>query len=242
VHAFSTTTEGTGPDTATSSIEVFDAAGAAHLLTFTYTRQDNGSWNLDASLDPNDGTVTSGQIAGITFNQNGSIATPTSGQVVVQFTGQAAQTITVDLGTAGLFDGVTQFGNDTSVLADFQDGFGAGELSSIQVDPDGQIQGFYTNGQLQSLGQFGVATFANESALFDAGNNLWLATANSGTRVLSGGATGAAGRINGGSIEESNVDTAEEFVRMIQAQRGFQASARVISVQDDILNETVNLV
>ncbi len=241
-HAFGVTTEGTGPDTATSSIEVFDSAGVAHLVTFAYERQADGTWNMEASLDPSVGTVVSGQINGITFNQNGSIATPTSGQISVQFNGQSAQSISLDLGTAGLFDGLTQFGGQTSVLADFQDGFGAGELSSLTVDPDGVIQGFYTNGQLQSLGQFGVATFVNENGLSDVGNNLWAETANSGTRVLAGGNAGAAGRIAGGAIEESNVDTAQEFVRMIQAQRGFQANARVISVQDDILDETVNLV
>ncbi len=241
-HAFSVTTDGAGADTAASSIEVFDAAGNAHLLAFTYTRQDDGTWNMDASVDPADGTVTAGQIAGITFNANGSIATPTSGAVSVTFNGQPSQTLAIDLGTAGGFDGLTQFGGQNSVIADSQDGFGAGELSSIQVGADGVINGFYTNGQLQSLGQFGVATFVNQEGLSDAGDNFWLANANTGTRVLSGGNFGPAGTITGGAIEQSNVDTAQEFVSMIQAQRGFQASARVISVQDEILNETVNLV
>jgi flagellar hook protein FlgE len=241
-HSFGVTTEGTGPDTATSSIEVFDAAGTAHLLSFTYERQDDGTWDLTSTVDPTEGTVTAGSIAGITFNPNGSIATPSSGQVTVQFNGQAAQTITVDLGTPGLFEGITQFGSPKSVLADSQDGFGAGELSSLQVSADGTIQGFYTNGELQDLGQFGVATFANDHGLSDAGNNFWLQTANTGTVVLSGGNVGAAGVVTGGAIEESNVDTAQEFVRMIQAQRGFQANARVISIQDELLNETVNLI
>ena len=241
-HAFAVTTEGAGADSTTSSIEVFDAAGNAHLLAFSYTRQDDGSWNMDASVDPSEGTVTAGQIAGITFNPNGSIATPTSGNISVAFNGQPTQSIAVDLGTAGGFSGLTQFGGQTSVIADSQDGFGAGELSSIQVGVDGVINGFYTNGQLESLGQFGVATFVNQEGMTDAGDNYWLANANTGTRVLSGGNFGPAGAVAGGAIEESNVDTAQEFVSMIQAQRGFQASARVISVQDEILNETVNLV
>ncbi|MFT5285214.1 MAG: flagellar hook protein FlgE [Planctomycetota bacterium] len=241
-HAFSVTTDGTGADTGTSSIEVFDAAGTAHLLAFNYTRQDDGSWNMDATVDAAEGVVNSGQIAGITFNPDGSIATPTTGTVSVTFTGQPAQNISVDLGTAGGFSGLTQFGGQNTLLADSQDGFGVGELSSIQVDANGGINGFYTNGELVNLGQFGVATFANENGLSDAGNNFWLENANTGTRVLSTGNLGAAGRVAGGAIEESNVDTAQEFVNMIQAQRGFQASARVISVQDEILNETVNLV
>lgn len=241
-HAFGVTTEGAGPDTALTSIEIFDAAGASHLLTMTYERQADGTWNLTADVDASEGTVGNGLVTGITFNPDGSIGTPSSAQIDVTFNGQGSQTITLDFGTAGQFGGLTQFGNGSSVLADFQDGYGAGELSSLQVDAAGAIQGFYTNGQLQTLGQFGIATFANDHGLSDAGNNLWTATANTGTRVLSAGNVGAAGRIQGGAIEESNVDTAEEFVRMIQAQRGFQANARVISVQDDILNETVNLI
>jgi flagellar hook protein FlgE len=46
----------------------------------------------------------------------------------------------------------------------------------------------------------------------------------------------------GGALEESNVVTAEEFVRLIQAQRGFQANARIISIQNQLLEEAVNIV
>ena len=74
------------------------------------------------------------------------------------------------------------------------------------------------------------------------GDNYYRSTPNSGTRTLGAGGTGGAGEVIGGALETSNVDTAEQFVRLIQAQRGFQANARVVTVQDELLAEVVNIV
>jgi len=239
---FAVTTNGSGPDKVTSSVEAFDSTGASHVLTFEYQRQTDGSWNLDVTVPPEEGTVVAGSLTGITFNDDGSIQTPTSAQVQVQFGTLGTQTIDVGLGSAGQFDGLTQFGDPASVVSDEQDGYGSGELSSLEVDAQGSIQGFYTNGQKQTLGSFGVATFANEGGLQDAGNSYFTTTANSGARILGAGQAGGAGDVVSGALEASNVDTAEEFVHLIQAQRGFQANARVITVQDDLLKEVVNVV
>ena len=115
-------------------------------------------------------------------------------------------------------------------------------LASISVDRSGSIQGFYTNGQVQELDQVGVATFSNPEGLLLLGNNLWLEIPNSGSRILGSGDNGTSGQVIGGSIENSNVDTAEQFVQLIEAQRGFQANARVITTQDEVLAELVNLI
>ncbi len=241
-HAFAVTTNGAGPDEVVTSVEVFDSAGTSHVLTGTYTRQDDGSWNLVVSVAASEGTMLSDTIAGITFNEDGSIQTPTSGDVVVQFGTLSAQTISLDLGTAGQFDGLTQFGNPASVVSDFQDGYGAGELVNMTVQANGEIEGFFTNGQSQILGDFGVATFANALGLEEAGDNYLRESPNSGARVLGAAQASKAGDVVGGAIEGSNVDTAEEFVHLIQAQRGFQANARVVTVQDELLAEVVNII
>ena len=238
-HAFVVTSTGTGPDTFDTSIEVFDEAGSAHAVTFTFERQDDLSWNITGSSGT--GTV-SGVIQGLRFNQNGSIAAlPTTLDISIQFPNQTPQSITLDLGTPGLFDGVTQFGQAGSLFADFQDGFGVGELSNISVNGDGDIQGFYSNGQIQTLGEIGVATFVNDNGLREIGQNLWAETPNSGIRTVSKGSQGKAGEVVGGALEGSNVSVAEEFVLLIQAQRGFQANARVITTTDEVLAELVNL-
>jgi len=238
-HAFVVTTTGSGPDTATTSIEVYDQAGTSHTVALEYQRQDDGSWNVSASAP--DGTV-SGLVAGLRFNQNGSLASvPPQSSISIQFAGQSPQTITLDFGTPGQFDGVTQFGQEASVFADFQDGYGVGELSNISVNGDGDILGFYTNGQNRSLGELGVATFVNDSGLREVGDNLWAETPNSGVRTVGKGAQGKAGQVVGGALESSNVEVAEEFVALIEAQRGFQANARVITTTDEVLAELVNL-
>lgn len=238
-HAFVVTTAGTGPDTATTSIEVYDQAGTSHTVELVYERQDDGSWNVSASSP--DGVVTS-LVTGLRFNQNGSLASvPPQSSITIQFEGQAPQSIELDFGTPGEFDGVTQFGEEASVIAEFQDGFGVGELSNVSVNGDGDILGFYNNGQNRSLGELGVATFVNDSGLREVGDSLWAETPNSGVRTVSQGAQGKAGQVVGGALESSNVDMAEEFVALIEAQRGFQANARVITTTDEVLAELVNL-
>jgi len=240
-HVMTLTINGTGPDTVTTSVEVFDAAGTGHQLSFTYERQEDGTWNATVDLPPEEGTVLSGQITGIQFNADGSILTPPSGQVQVQYAGQPAQTISLDFGGPGSFAGLTQFGGPSSVVVSDQDGYGAGELSSMQVHNDGSIEGYYNNGQTAILGQFGVATFTNEAGLEEVGDSLWGETPNTGARVFGGGSLGVAGEVVGGALEESNVDTAEQFVRLIQAQRGFQSNARVVTVQDEMMAEANNM-
>lgn len=241
-HFFSVTTEGAGPDQVTTSTEVFDGSGTAHVMTLDFTREADGSWTMVASVPASEGTVINGTIPNIRFNENGSILSPTAGTVTVQFGSGSPQSLTLDLGTSGQFGGVTQFGNPASLIVDEQDGYGAGELASMQVNAQGVIEGFFTNGQTQDLGSFGVAVFANEAGLEELGDNYLRESANSGVRTLGPGHQSGAGEVVGGAIEGSNVDTAQEFVNLIQAQRGFQANARVITVQDELLAEVVNIV
>lgn len=238
-HAFITTTTGTGPDTSSTSIEVFDQAGTSHTVALNYERQDDGSWDITASAP--DGIV-SGVVQGLRFNQNGSIASvPPQSSFSIQFPNQSPQTLTLSFGTPGQYDGVTQFGQASSVFADAQDGYGVGDLSNISVNGNGDIQGFYTNGQIQLLGDLGIATFVNDNGLREIGDNLWTESPNSGTRTVGQGSQGRAGAVVAGALEGSNVEVAEEFVRLIEAQRGFQANARVITTTDEVLAELVNL-
>jgi flagellar hook protein FlgE len=245
VYAAQTTTEGTGPDEVIASMEVYDPAGVAHTLTVTFERQQDGSWNAVPSVPASEGTVLSAPITGITFDDAGNPVGlgGVDTEVLVQFTGQTLpQAMTLELGAGGSFGGLTQYGAEGEVAVRTQDGYGVGNLANISVDGDGSIVGFYTNGQSRDLGAVGVALFTNPEGLQAGGDGLYLASANSGAPILGSGLSGAAGEVVGGALENSNVDTAEQFVRLIEAQRGFQANARVITAQDEVLRETVNLV
>jgi len=240
-HVMTLATNGAGPDTVTTSAEVFDSSGTAHQLTFDYTRQVDGSWNLAVSMPSEEGDVLSGDVTGIVFNEDGSILSPSVASINVQFTGQNAQSINLELGEPGGFAGLTQFGGPGDVIVGSQDGFGAGQLGTMQVLETGEIQGFYTNGETRSLGNFGIATFSNELGLEEAGDSTWAETSNSGDLVFGAGASAVAGGVVAGALEQSNVDTTEEFVQLIQAQRGFQSNARVITTQDEMMAEANNM-
>ncbi|MBJ02703.1 MAG: hypothetical protein CMK00_07525 [Planctomycetes bacterium] len=240
----SVTTAGAGPDKVTTSTEVYTSDGVAHTLTLSFERQEDGSWTLVPSVPAEEGTVQSSSITGITFDEDGtplglgSLDTTVS----IQWTAGGSQSIQVDLGQDGTFEGLTQFGSTANAWIDEQDGYGQGELANLQVHANGDIEGYYTNGQVATLATVGVALFANDNGLQDAGGGLWLASANSGTATLGNAQSGNAATIMGGALENSNVDTAEEFVRLIEAQRGFQANARIITTQDELLAEAVNLI
>jgi flagellar hook protein FlgE len=247
-HGFSVTTDGQGPDEVRTSMDVFDSRGLRHTVTLTMTRVSADEWDLAATTDNANDALIDGSVQSIRFNQDGTFFANTGigsgdGDLEIQFDGLAtAQTIALGLGTSGQLDGVTQLGDTTSLRAISQDGYAVGELVSLAVGSDGVITGSYSNGQQQALNQVAVAVFSNPSGLTRAGNSLFEESTNSGVAQLQTAGTGRAGSLLGGALESSNVDVAEEFVRLIEAQRGFQANARVIRVSDELLNELVNIV
>ena len=249
-HSLSVTEEGTGPDEVVVTSEVFDASGVAHTLTLTLQRQGDLTWNVFASLPEGEGTVITGSetspVTGIAFDENGA---PTSlggvaKEILVQFPGSSngPQTIMLDLGSDGDFEGVTQFGSQQNIVVDRQDGYSDGALANLSVTGTGEIVGFYTNGQAQSMGKIGIASFNNQEGLDALGDNLFRQTVNSGNPRLGEGNILGRGEVVSGALEGSNVDTVEEFVHLIEAQRGFQANARVISTVDEVLAELANII
>jgi len=238
------TTPGTDADRAVTSTEVFDSAGISHQVTMSFVREEDGTWTLTAEADAEEGTVTSGPIMGLTFDANGAPSNfdALNASIAVDWTEGGSQTVSLGLGTDGQLDGLTQFGDTTNARVSSQDGYGVGELATLSIEADGSVMGHYTNGQERTLGAVGVAVFGNAGGLESVGGNFWRETVSSGGATLGAGDLGPAGVVVGGALEQSNVDTAEEFVHLIEAQRGYQASARVISVQDELLNDAVNLI
>lgn len=121
-------------------------------------------------------------------------------------------------------------------------GKAAGTLSSLAISDDGKVVGNYTNGDIITLGQIAVTSFANPAGLEKLGNNLFGATMNSGSFDGIGKDITANGdSMTTGVLEMSNVDLAYEFTEMITTQRGFQANSRIITTSDTMLEELINL-
>jgi flagellar hook protein FlgE len=122
-----------------------------------------------------------------------------------------------------------------------QNGYPAGTLSNITIGQDGTVTGAFTNGQNKTLAQVALATFQNEGGLQRAGSNGFHSTANSGLAQIGSGASGRFGSIVSGSLEESNVSLADEFTKMIVAQRAFEANSKSISTADQMLQTAVQM-
>jgi flagellar hook protein FlgE len=122
-----------------------------------------------------------------------------------------------------------------------QNGYGAGTLSNITVGQDGTITGSFTNGQSKTLAQLAMATFQNEQGLTRDGSNQFSATPASGLAQLGVAASGRYGSIVSGALEQSNVDLADQFTKLIIAQRAFQANSRGIETADANLQTVIAL-
>lgn len=244
---FEVAQDGTGPDTAVTSIDVVDAQGRTHPVTMTFTRStvDSQIWDLHATIDAADGAITQSSIGQIRFNDNGSFNVIGGGTNALTFAWNgisAAQSVTVNLGSPGQFDGVAQLGNVATVAAIDQDGYAAGTLLNAGFDNEGRLVGYYSNGQHQVLSTLRISMFSNEGGLVRIGDTLFVESPNSDDAITTTANSAGAGTVRAGQLENSNVDIAREFVNLIEAQRGFQANSRVITTTDEILAELMNIV
>jgi len=121
------------------------------------------------------------------------------------------------------------------------------QLESYEIGSDGTITGNYDNGEKLAIGQIAIANFANPDGLDRVGDTEFAASSNSGraqvgvaSQVLPG--VGENGSLTVGSLEMSNVDLASEFTNLILAQRGFEASSKVITTSDTVLGDLINMV
>ncbi|MDP7038808.1 MAG: flagellar hook-basal body complex protein, partial [Myxococcota bacterium] len=137
--------------------------------------------------------------------------------------------------------GVTSFASPSSVFAVNQDGFSAGSLIGVTIAEDGKITGTFTNGERRLLGQLAMARFRNNEGLVRAGGTLYVASEDSGEALIGLAGTAGRGSLAPGSLEQSNVDLAQEFVNLIAYQRGFQANSRTVKAGDEMMMELVNL-
>jgi flagellar hook protein FlgE len=161
------------------------------------------------------------------------------------------QTILLDFGkninfegatTEEAMEGTTHFASpfDTIFLA--QDGFPVGHLLNFTVDEDGLLSGYYSNGQVWPIAYIAVARFVNNEGLLRTGRTLWVETPESGQAIIGLAAQGGRGKMLQKTLEQSNVDLANEFINMIVYQRAFQASSRAITVSDAILADLAGLI
>jgi len=241
-----------GNESKSVNIAVYDSQGGKHVLSAALVRTDTvNTWDIilaSVSGDIEAIGLEDRRVSGLSFDpQSGAfrgIPDTEAGQFAVTFGHDAAhpQVITLNLGTAGSFGGLTQFAGTSTAVAREQDGYESGKLSAVSVNNDGTLVGAFTNGAKKNLATLQIALFNNPAALQSTGGGYFLPSANSGGAIATQAMNAGAGVIHGSALEKSNADVATEFVNMIEAQNGYQANARTIRVATDILRELTNLI
>jgi flagellar hook protein FlgE len=255
---------GAGPGTVTYSdlnnaatystvVDVFDSLGAAHTVnvffyhttdnpnTYTVRGYVNASEVETGATDPNNPRELF--TFDMAFNSDGSrtapptTATPDVSVAGIPWANGSDQTLTVDF----RFDPFTQYSAPSNILAITQNGKGIGNVGSFSIEKDGTIFALLSNGQSAIIGTIGMVNFSNPEGLARIGGNLLQQSPQSGEPVVGRPTSGTFGAVQSGSLELSTVDIANEFVKLITLQRGFQANSRIITTINQLLNEIIQL-
>ena len=236
--------------TFSTALTVFDSLGAPHILTYNFTNTSAGHWNYSITIPAADvgqvGNPVVVKAGTLTFNGAGQLTNPAADVTGIAPAALAdgANTLTF---TWQLFnpDGtslLTQVAAPSATASTLQNGFASGSLTTYTINSDGTIEGTFSNGQTQPLGQILLATFANQQGLSRNGANEFLSTLASGAANVGIPGTGGRGTLSGGSLEQSNVDISTQFANLIVAQSGYQANAKVVTTLDTIVQTTINLI
>jgi flagellar hook protein FlgE len=235
-----------------TGVTLYDTLGNAHTSDVFFTRTGAGAWSWTATLapgdttlplaNPNDSVVAIGS-GTLTFDTSGNLVSQSGSPLSYAFSGGGAanQQITIDFGTPGTLTATTQVAAASSINSQQQDGFAPGTLNSLSVDRDGFFVATFSNGETRPIAQIALATFPAVEGLQSGGNNNWIESRESGQPLIGGPRTGQFGAIRASNIEQSNVDLAAQFVRLILQQRAFQANTRTVSTTNELLANLVQL-
>jgi len=214
------------------------AAGAALTIdptnTSVVTQSNIGAFTVSA---------LSAATPAVTFFGNGTPDTfnVTSVDISGWPSGALDSTISIDLGTSGLTDGISQFAGDYNVTFVNQNGVQAGTFSGVSISEEGLVVALFDNGETLPIYQLPVATFPNPNGMIARTGNVYVGSDSSGPPVLRFAKSGSAGSIASGALENSTVDIGTEFTNMIIAQRAYTASSKVITTADEMLDDLVRI-
>ncbi|MGH8777794.1 flagellar hook protein FlgE [Paraburkholderia sp.] len=228
----------------TTSTQVYDSLGGSQQVNMYFVKTATGSWDVYAGT----ATGTPAKVGTATFDTSGNLTSTTDAAgaattppLTFSFSIPNSDGSATPQALQFAISGTTQFGSADGVNKMQPDGYAAGTLTNFTVGNDGTLTGNYSNGQTQALGQIVLANFANENGLVNLGGNQYEATAASGVAQIATPGSTNHGSLQGGAVENSNVDLTSELVNLITAQRNYQANAQTIKTQQTVDNTLINL-
>lgn len=240
-------------DAYSASITVFDSKGAPHTVAIDFTHNGlvagNDQWAYSVSLPGAD--VSPPQALPFVLG-TGTVEFDGTGTMVVPAANVAFATPVFSNGadplnfTWNIYDddgvpSITGYPIPSATSSTNTDGYPPGNLTSLIINNDGLIQGVFSNGQVEQMGQLATANFNNPKGLLRLGQNLFSETNASGPPSVGAANTGGRGSVTGSALESSNVDIATEFTNMLVFERGYQANSRIITTSDEVIQESLSL-
>ena len=229
-----------------TQMTAYDSLGNPHVATVYFLKTSNptpavptNTWDTKLYIDGALIQPTNAADSVLTFDQDGKLTAPIAAityDPATLITGANPLSLSIDYGTLS-----SQYSAPFSVMSLSQDGHPRGELSGMDVDSSGVVRANYTNGTQLALGKLMLANFDNPNGLKQIGNASFEATNASGLVDLGEAGFGGFGDIRGGALEGSNVDLTEQLVKLISAQRNFQANAKALDTSGTLMQTIMGI-
>jgi flagellar hook protein FlgE len=218
-----------------TSTVAYDSKGVAHSTRYYFSKTAAG-WDAHITIDGNfyDPTAQS-----FTFDASGKLATPANG--ILTFAAYTPVNGALPFTANPNLLKATEYGSEFVVNSIRPDGQAAGRLRSVEVESTGSVFARFSNGQSTALGKVALANFSNPEGLLKVSDTSFQETFSSGVAQPGQATLSDFGAIQSGSLEASNVDLTAQLVKMITAQRLFQANAQVISTLDNVTQTIINI-
>jgi flagellar hook protein FlgE len=235
-----------GQGTSTSMV-AYDSLGTPLSVTLTAvleSRNADGTtyrWYADCGQNDN-GTNPENIAVGtgtVTFGDNGALIAESNTTVSINRDGEPSiNPLQFNLN----FSQVSGLSTSAASLAvASQDGSPPGVLNSFNISGSGLINGVFSNGISQNLGQIQLARFTNPAGLEQMGQNMYAAGVNSGLPIISNPGQSGNGTIVAGSLELSNTDIGASLINLITTSTMYQSNTRVITTATQLFDDLLQL-
>lgn len=249
------TDAGASGDTQPLSVEYFDNLGKSEsvdieLVPTVPATGSSNEWTMilrdsasggavigEYTLTFTDSRTAGGTLASVATVSGGAFD-PATGSVVVTVAGGPME---INIGQIGDKDGITQLSDTFAPVSITRDGSAVGTMTSVQVDENGYVYAFYDTGVSRRMFQIPLADVPNPNGLTALDSQTYAPSRESGTFFLWNAGEGPTGDLISFAREESTTDVATELTSMIQTQRAYSSSAKVIQTVDEMLQETTNI-
>lgn len=249
------TNAGAPGDTLTMSTEYFDNVGTSQVLEisfsptvpgvgasneWTMTVRDSASGNAvigEYTVTFDDARGNGGNLASVVAISGGAY-NATTGGVTVNVAGGPLE---ISVGAIGDPSGLTQLSDSFSHAPVVKDGSPVGNLTSVEVDPEGYVHAIYDSGFTRVIYQVPVIDVPNPNGLIAMNNQAYQISPDSGSFFMWDAGGGPTGEVIGFAREESTTDVAGELTQLIQTQRAYSSNAKIIQTVDEMLQETTNI-